>query len=118
MAEPRQLVTTVGQATTALLPYTPITLDIACAQLGLRSLRELEPATFLADDESDRIGRLLTLLDAATDGTGEGYVGVLWTMGPCAALGGSTPMEACRSEAHGSDAMAELKRQQDRLFES
>lgn len=109
-------VTTVGQAIAALVPYPPVTLDIACAQLGIRPLLGRQPEVLLELQESLRLDRLVRLLDSATDGTGEGYVGVLWTMGRCAALDGSTPIEACQHEGRAEDAMAALRREQDRLF--
>jgi len=112
----REAVSTVREATAALAAWPPVTLDIACSQLDIRSFLDLQPGTLLEPHESERMGRLLTLLDAATDGTGEGYIGVLWTMGRCSVLGGQTPIEACRSEARSHHAMAALKREQDRLF--
>lgn len=117
MAEPPRTVTTVREAATALVPYAPVTLDIACARLGLRCLRVLDPETLLEAEERACMGRLLSLLHAATDGTGEGYVGVLWAMGRSASLAGITPIEACRTETDALDARAALRREQDRLFE-
>jgi len=96
-------------------PFPAVTFPTACVMLGTRSLQHADAATSLNRSEHDRFRRLLAVLRSATNRTGEGYVGVLWTMIRVEELGGRTAIEALRTK-DGARAVANmLRRRQDEL---